>query len=46
MDEYGRMRSLYCSYLSAPPDNGREDLWQRILADLERLEQERKEAAE
>jgi len=46
MDKYGRMRSLYCRCLSAPPEGGQEALWQRILAELERQEQERREGSE
>ena len=46
MEDFDRMRSLYRRYLSVPPDDGREALWQRILAELERREQERREAAE
>ena len=45
MEEMERLRLLYCRWLSAPlPGAGREALWQRILAELERRKPERREA--
>ncbi len=45
MEDQERMRALYCRWLSVPPPvEGREALWQRILAELDRREPERREA--
>lgn len=39
MEEDDRMRAIYCRLLGAlPPEEGREALWQRILAELDRRE--------
>lgn len=41
MEEAERIRALYCRWLSAPPPGaGREALWQRIQAELDRREPE------